>query len=164
MLHYLSDKYPTENWRQFLRKEAIDYGKLILAGQSQGGGHAALMAYQHEVPRVLMFGSPKDFNIHFNKPAKWFSGASSTPLNRFFSFVHSLDEGHGCTYQQQLENYRAMKLLPQYPVVDVDTTSAPFRHSRLFTSNLAGVPPHGCVISNTTFLPVWKYMLEEPVE
>src|SRR3954466_13197701 len=82
---------------------------------SQGGGHAALLAMQHEVARVLMFGSPKDFNVHFNQPARWFSGPNATPLDRYFSFVHSADEGHGCTYPQQLENYRAMKLMPRYP-------------------------------------------------
>ena len=118
---------------------------------------------QHEVARVLMFGAPKDFNVYFNKPAKWFSAPSATPLNRFFSFVHSLDEGHGCTYAQQLENYRAMKLLPQYPVVNVDDNPPPFQHSRLLTSKIPTDNPHGCVVTNEGFISVWKYLLEEPV-
>jgi hypothetical protein len=137
---------------------------MILAGQSQGGGHAALMGMQHEVTRVLMFGSPKDFSSHFNKPAKWFSGPSATPLNRFFSFVHSKDDKNGCTYAEQLQNYRAMKLSPQYPVVNVDHTPPPFRHSRLLTSNITGDNPHTSVITNTGFINVWKYLLEEPVQ
>ena len=67
-----------------------------MAGQSQGGGHAALLAMQRRVRRrVLMFGSPKDFNIHFGQPARWYSGPNATPLGRFFSFAHGADEGHG---------------------------------------------------------------------
>jgi pimeloyl-ACP methyl ester carboxylesterase len=94
LLRYLAAKFPQEHWKQFLQTTGdLRYSKLVLAGQSQGGGHAALIAMQHEVARVLMFGAPKDFNVHFNKPAKWFSGPNATPLDRFFSFVHSLDEG-----------------------------------------------------------------------
>ncbi len=164
LLRYLAATYPRESWQPFLRQNgAIDYSRLVLAGQSQGGGHAALLGMQHEVARVLMFGAPKDFNVRFNKPADWFSAPSATPLNRFFSFVHSLDEGHGCTYPQQLENYRAMKLLPQYPVVNVDDTPAPFQHSRLLTSKIPTDNPHGSVVANEGFRNVWKYLLNEPV-
>jgi pimeloyl-ACP methyl ester carboxylesterase len=101
LLKYLSADSPSEHWGQFLsEKESVDWENLILAGSSQGGGHAAFMAMKHKVAGVLTFGAPKDFNVHFNQPAKWYSGPSETALNRFFSFVHSADEGHGCSYAQ----------------------------------------------------------------
>jgi hypothetical protein len=164
LLRYLATTYPKEHWDQYRTgKGSLEWGKLVLAGQSQGGGHAALMGMQHEVARVLMFGSPKDFNTHFQEPAKWYSGPNATPLNRFFSFVHSADEGHGCTYRQQLENYRALKLLPQYKVIDVDKAPAPYRHSRLLTASRPEKEPHTAVIGNPDYRDVWKYMLEGPV-
>jgi hypothetical protein len=165
LLQYLAATYPKENWQQFLGPTGeMLFGKMILAGQSQGGGHAALLGMQHEVARVLMFGAPKDFNVRFNQPAKWYSGTSATPLNRFFSFVHSADEGHGCTFPQQLENYRAMKLSPQYSVINVDDNHAPYGHSRLLTSKRPDGNPHGCVCSNPVYREAWRYLLEEPVQ
>lgn len=165
LIQHLAAQFPKEHWEQYLAGPgAIAWSKLILTGQSQGGGHAALMAMQHEVSRVLMFGAPKDFNIHFNQPARWFSGPSATPLNRFFSFVHVADAGHGCSYAQQLENYRTMKLLPQYPVINVDDHSAPYEHSRLLTSKRPQENPHGSVIQDREYATAWKYLLIEPVK
>jgi pimeloyl-ACP methyl ester carboxylesterase len=165
LVRYLASANAKENWSQFLdRNGSLEWTKLVLAGGSQGGGHAALLAMQHEVARVLMFGSPKDYNIHFQKPAKWFSEKNSTPLNRFFSFVHRADEGHGCTYPQQLENYRAMKLLPRYTVTNVDEAPAPYGHSRLLTSTRSQKSPHPSVISDKAYEGVWAYLLEEAVE
>jgi hypothetical protein len=165
LVRYLGEKFPREGWGQYLTGEgSLAWSKLVLAGQSQGGGHAALLAMQHEVARVLMFGSPKDFNVHFKEPARWYSQPSKTPLNRFFSFVHSADEGHGCTYSEQLENYRALKLLPRFPVVDVDKSSPPYKHTRLLTSTRNAKNPHGCVIANADFAKAWLYMLNEEAE
>ena len=165
LLHYLVETYPRENWSQFVTTSGgLEWGQLVLAGQSQGGGHACLIALQHPVARVLMFGSPKDFNIHFNKPAAWFANPNATPLNRYFSFVHGADSNHGCSYPQQLENYRALKLIPQYPVINVDEIPAPFEHSRLLTSQRPQANPHGSVIGDTAYQGVWKYLLEEPVQ
>ncbi len=60
LLRYLAAKFPQEHWKQFLQTTGdLEYRKLVLAGQSQGGGHAALIAMQHEVARVLMFGRPR---------------------------------------------------------------------------------------------------------
>jgi dienelactone hydrolase len=87
LVGFLATTYPKENWDQFLdRNGSLEWRKLVLSGGSQGGGHAALLGMQHEVARVLMFGSPKDYNIHFQQPAKWFSGPTATTLNRFFTF------------------------------------------------------------------------------
>ncbi len=166
LIAHLAATYPKEGWSQYRDADGEPaWSKLVLAGQSQGGGHAALLAMQHSVARVLMFGSPKDFNVHFNKPARWYGGPSATPLDRYFSLVHSADEGHGCTYSQQLDNYRALKLLPRYPVVDVDRATPPYRHSRLLTSSRPQKNPHGSVIQRPLdYAEAWAYMLQEPTE
>jgi hypothetical protein len=165
LVRFLAAKYPKEGWDEYVDGDASPlWSKLVLAGQSQGGGHAVLLAMRHEVARVLMFGSPKDFNVHFGEPARWYSGPSATPRDRFFSFVHSADEGHGCTYLQQLENYRALNLLPRYPVIDVDRTPPPYRRSRLLTSSRPVKNPHASVIANPGYSKTWTYMLTQEAD
>jgi hypothetical protein len=119
---------------------------------------------RHEVARVLMFGSPKDFNVRLGKPGRWYPGRNATPLDRFFSFVHSGDEGHGCTYSQQLENNRALGLLPRYSVIDVDRTPPPYRHSRLLTSRRPSKNPHASVIANPGYAKTWTHLLAEEAD
>jgi len=168
LVRYLSVHFPEENWKQFLdRPDEIHWDMVILAGQSQGGGHAAIMAMKlHRVSRVLMFGAPKDFDRRRNRPAKWYTEGSLTPLDRFFAFNHSSDSHNGCTYAQELQNYQAIGLSPRYPIVNVDMASSPYQHTRLFTSK---IPPtkgsaHGAPERDSRYRKVWLYLLEEPVE
>jgi hypothetical protein len=165
-LRYISRTYPNEHWSQFLdRSGGVAWDRTILSGQSQGGGHACFMAMKlHKVARVLMFGSPKDFNVYYNKPGAWFSEGSATPLNRFFSFVHELDGHNGCTYPQQLSIYQAMRLMPQYSVIDVDRISYPYNHSRLLTSSCDQKNAHVAPIHDERYVNAWKYLLSEPVQ
>ncbi len=165
-LRYLAMKYPEEHWDQFLDgNKNVIWEKTILAGQSQGGGHACFMAVElHKVSRVLMFGAPKDFNRHFHQPGKWFSDQSVTPKSRFFCFVHTNDNHNGCTYPQQLQIYRALGLMPPSKVIDVDGASPPFEHSRLLTSTVETGDPHNAPLHDARYKPVWKYLLFEPVE
>lgn len=165
-LRYLARSYPNENWAQFLdRSNDVDWEKLILTGQSQGGGHACFIAMKmHRVARVLMFGAPKDFNVYYNKPGAWFFESSITPGNRFFSFVHEGDDHNGCTYQQQLQIYQAMRLMPQYSVVDADQVPYPYKHSHLLTGSFPQTNAHGAPIHDQRYVNAWKYLLTEPVQ
>jgi len=168
LLQYLATHFPQEQWSQFLDEHhALRWGKVILAGQSQGGGHAAIMAMKlHQVARVLMFGSPKDFNRRLNRPAKWYSEGSLTPMDRFFAFNHTGDNSNGCTYPQQLRNYRAMGLMPKYSIVNVDQASPPYGHTRLLTSEMPpkGASAHSAPLHDTRYTQAWRYLLEEPVQ
>lgn len=164
-LRFLSRAYPSEHWAQFLdHSNNVLWDKVILAGQSQGGGHACFMALKlHKVARVLMFGAPKDFNVYYNKPAAWYSDPSVTPLNRFFSFVHQMDGHNGCTYPQQLLNYRALTLMPEYSVIDVDQIPPPYQHSRLLTSSFMQRGAHAAPVHDVRYSNAWQYLLTEPV-
>ncbi len=166
LVQHLAATYPDEHWGQFLGpKGGLIYGKMALAGLSQGGGHAVFFAVQHKVARVIAFGAPKDFSLHFHQPGKWLSNPCATPLDRIFCFVHDKDEGHGCTYAQQIENYKALGLLPRYSIANVDVSQPPYRHTRLLTSDIPAKSPHACVALNQkSFAAAWKYMLEEPVQ
>lgn len=167
LIHFLAEHHPGEGWQQYLLPDgAINWSKLILIGQSQGGGHALFMAMEHPVERVLMFGAPKDFSKFHHEPAAWYRRPSATPLNRLFCYVHSEDR-QGCTYPEQLENYRAVGLLPKYQIVNADASQPPYGATHLFTSTRpfqTSKEAHGYPLFNALNIPVWRYMLETPVD
>lgn len=167
LLQYLDKGKADQKWGQFLKQDGgLNYEKIAFSGQSQGGGHAALIAMDHKVARVLMFSSPKDYD---NEPASWY-GKGATPSSRFFAFVHEQDK-QGCTYPQQLE---ILKKLNMTGVADVDKTKSPFSKVQIFTTNYPGTPvtslvAHTCIVGDggtpkddnrrPIFEPVWRYML-----
>lgn len=165
-LIYLDKTYPKEGWGAYLDKDHQPvWSKFCLTGLSQGGGHACILGVQHHVARVVSFGAPKDSSLFFHKPASWYSLTSKTPKSCFFCFVHSLDEGHGCSYKEQVQNYKALGLFPRFPIVDVDDNAAPYKHTRLLTTHWpADVPKHnhGVVIGHPQYADAWIYMLTEP--
>ena len=80
LLFYLGRKRPGENWAQFLNEdETIRWQVIAVAGQSQGGGHAALIGIKHRVARVICTGAPKDYSRRLDTPAAWYAEASATP-------------------------------------------------------------------------------------
>lgn len=169
LLRLLSDKRAREEWAQFLTKDGgIEWSKIAVAGQSQGGGHAALLAIHHQVTRVLCFGAPKDYSLALQAPAAWYLKESATPKNRFFTFNHEQDR-QGCTPAQQIENVRALKLDPFGPPVKVEDSKPPFNQSRILMTNHPGtqvdsLTAHGTMISGRNrelFGDVWRYMLLE---
>ncbi len=92
LLRYLSTYQANCGWNQFLdRNGQVQWQKICVAGQSQGGGHAYVISKIHEVARVIMTGSPKDYSHYFRAPAKGFDSNTRTPLDRYFTFNHASD-------------------------------------------------------------------------
>ncbi|MBA4029555.1 MAG: hypothetical protein C0478_01355 [Planctomyces sp.] len=175
LLQHLQQKRPRENWRQFLGADgSIRWESVAVAGQSQGGGHAALMGIKHQVARVICFGAPKDYSRKLNAPAAWYGLKSATPKNRFFAFNHHQDP-KGCTPEQLLGNLQALGLDAFGSPAEVDTEASPYRRARiLYTSfpavNVTGVDSegaktaHGSAISTRNadhWKEVWTYLLTE---
>lgn len=69
----------------------LNYKLLILAGHSQGGGHAAFLAMRTKVHRVVMLSSPDDTNVA-SGTAQWITGDSATRLDHYWGLRH---EGEG---------------------------------------------------------------------
>jgi pimeloyl-ACP methyl ester carboxylesterase len=95
-------------WSRYLDGERIAWERLALAGHSQGGGHALLMARDHAVARVVLLGAPKDYSRAHDAPAAWY-GAGATPASRIFALVHAQDD-QAIDHGQQLANLRAAGL------------------------------------------------------
>ncbi len=169
LLQMLDAREPGRGWGQFLDPAGgVAWAKVALAGQSQGGGHAALIAREHKVARVLLFGAPKDYNPKLRKVAPWYR-PGSTPEGRFFAFVHTRDR-QGCDFPQQLEIYRAMGMAAE--PMSVDGAGPPYGNARVLLTSYPGHmissrEAHVIGISNQLrdasgaplFKPVWTYML-----
>ncbi|HEY1082267.1 MAG TPA: hypothetical protein VGE29_08395 [Prosthecobacter sp.] len=170
LLQLLAKTRPREKWGQFLKADGtLEWEKLALAGQSQGGGHAFLMGMKHRVARVIGTGAPKDWSPKLPGPAPWLLAESATPKSRFFSFNHEQDR-QGATPDQQWQILRAFSGQTSSTVVSVDRLAPPYQHSRHLSTNhpggpLESSPAHTSVSANTSatiFKPVWTYLLTEP--
>jgi len=174
LIQWLAANRAAEGWRQFLADDELAWPKVVLAGHSQGGGHAQLLAKDHAVARVVVLGSPKDYNHGHGRPAAWYGGGA-TPAGRMFAFVHEQDT-QACSYAQQLENLRASGLTT---VADTDKLAPPYHHAHVLTTNQPGAPINsglahlGLVFDfslprgsdgRPLYQPVWTYMLTAPVE
>lgn len=174
LIRWLAAKRIAEGWLQFLTDEGLIWSKVALAGHSQGGGHAQLLAKDHAVERVVVLGSPKDYNQRHGRPAAWYGGGV-TPAGRMFALVHEQDT-QAVSFAQQLENLRASGLTT---VADTDELGPPYLHAHALTTNQPGTPINsglahlGLVFDFTLprgsdgqplYRPVWTYMLTAPVK
>ncbi len=177
LLEYLQQHRPEEGWGQFLDAHGgVRWESVAVAGQSQGGGHAALIGIKHRVARVMCFGAPKDYSKALDAPAAWYGNVSATPKERFFAFNHRQDP-IGCTPEQLMANLRALGLDAYGPPADVDVEVHPYRRARLLYTNHPAVlvegvdsegarTAHGSAINTRNadrWKAVWTYMLTDPL-
>ena len=168
LLLLLRQRRPREEWGQFLDGREIAWERIAVAGQSQGGGHAGIIAVKHRVARVIMFGAPKDFSRARQQPAQWYSEEKATPVAAFFAINHRQDR-QGCTFPEELQNLHALGSDQIGPLVDVDQESPPYRHSRVLVTNYPGTKvdskiAHGTALTDknqAVFRRTWIYMLTE---
>lgn len=177
LLAHLATKHPDENWGQFLTDDKnLNWSTIAVSGQSQGGGHAALIGIKYRVARVICTGAPKDYSKRLDAPAAWYSEKSATPKACFFAFNHRQDI-KGCTTQQQLQNLAALKLNKLGPPVDAATEDFPYQHTHILMTSYPKVTvegqdskgakiAHSSVITTTNasrWKKVWTYLLTEKV-
>jgi len=174
LMLYLQREHPGQNWGQFVVNGQVAWDKVAVAGQSQGGGHAAIIATRYPVARVLCFGAPKDYSRYFHEPAKWYE-SSVTPMSHFFAFNNYQDD-QGCTPEQQVENIKKLGI-DKVGVADVDKEPRPFHHAHVLFTNWPGIKTdslsaHFSMLSPKIldkkgiplFRSVWLYMLNAPTD
>ena len=88
LIGWLSRQHPAEGWSAFLLADgSVDWGKVVLAGHSQGGGHAGVLAKTVVLGRAVYFSSPEDWNELTDRPATWTSARpNTTPASRQYGF------------------------------------------------------------------------------
>lgn len=174
LLVYLQQKYPTQNWSQFITNGQVNWSKIVIAGHSQGGGHAFYIAKKVAVDKAICFSSI-DWNSALNTSAAWVTQTGLTPVSKFYSFNGTSDEIFNYTnVQTQLSD---MGILGS--PVSIDSNAPPYTTShRLITSatpaiSIAPFPNHNLtcldmsvpktsLTSGTVtiaFINVWNYLL-----
>ena len=166
ILNYLNVTFPDQNWGQYLDSSGvIDWSRIIVAGHSQGSGHACYFGKLNLVDRILLFSGPNDYSIFFSNSANWLRTPGLTNIEKHFSYLSLLDEA--IDYEIQLINIQGLNLYPTYDTTYVDPSKAPYNHSHcLYTRQPPGLtilnhnsPVKFSIINNA----VWTYMLNSTI-
>jgi hypothetical protein len=171
LLQYMQVQHPSENWQQYLLGSDVNWSKVLVAGHSQGGGHAFYISKLVKVDRAISFSSI-DWNTVLNSSAAWVSQPGATPVSQLYSFNHPLDEIF--SYANVQTQLTAMNL-PGAPV-NIDLIATPYNAShRLISTSTAAiivlvpnhnitcldqyVPKTGNTDVKPEFVKCWDYLL-----
>lgn len=168
LLVYLYEQNPSEGWLQYLEGLSLHWQKVVVAGHSQGGGQAAMIAKDHLVARVIMFAAPADYNRLHDSPVPWLSKEHVTPAERYYGFAHWQDAG----FPKILQAWQCLGLASYGAPVNVDEQAFPYGYSHQLFTNLGSLRRrhvHGSVVvdaatpklsnSMPKFQEVWQYLL-----
>ena len=142
-------------WNEFIKHNSIQWNKIIVAGYSQGSGHAAYIGHHYHVNRILLFSGPQDYRAVYHSSAKWLSQKSKTPASSFFAFLHIKDP---FDVNKQMTNCSVLMHtgLPNSAIVMPG--AAVFTHKHILVSTIVTDNPHGSTLF-PVFKNVWEYML-----
>lgn len=155
LLQYLLKKYPEQGWQQYINKNTIQWQKIIVAGHSQGAGHAAYLGKKFPVSRVLIFAGPQDFLVHFNSPASWLSQKSATNPSKYFAFLHLKDP---FDFNKQLAGCLQLMQAVTADTVLVQPGIGVSKNKHILVTNIESANPHGAMLQ-PAFKKAWTYLL-----
>jgi hypothetical protein len=165
-------QFPAENWGQYLSSGTmVNWQKVVTAGHSQGGGHAAFASKYFKVNRVIML-SWTDW-MWPGRNADWVTMPGPTPDSAYFGFIHT---GDAAIFYGIPKTWENLGLTNYGPITSIDTTFAPYNSTHaLVTSMPIDTTPTQANFHNSTsvdwatpvntntglpvFLPVWRYLL-----
>jgi hypothetical protein len=157
LLVYLAAHDPRGGWDDFIKDGKPLWNRIIVAGHSQGSGHAAYLGKMFKVDRVLIFSGPQDYLDNFHEPAPWLSGPSATPPSRFFAFL-SRNDPFNVNHQEA--NCLKLMQLPKLEALNVKPGEVIHGDHQIFVNDFPKKSAHGSTISGQ-FTNVWDYMLTE---
>ncbi len=171
LLLFLTNYLPELSWSNYLKHNQIKWESIIIAGHSQGGGHAAIIAQDYLVSRVIMLSSPADYNQHYNQMASWLSTPTVTPSERFYGFVHLQDPA----YPRIIKAWNLLGLSNHGDLINIDHIPISEVNShQLVTSKLTATPHkfHGSIFNDRhtpkfsdgrpLYKEVWQYLCLHP--
>jgi hypothetical protein len=154
LLLYLARNDPDGDWGQFLSGGKPVWAKIIVAGHSQGSGHAAYIAKMFAVERVLMFSGPQDYFENLDMPAAWQSRKGATAGTRFFAFLNLHDPYN---VDHQVANCMALMGMSKKETTRV-TPETPIEGSpRILINDFPTKQYHSSTLF-PEFKNVWEYM------
>jgi hypothetical protein len=171
LIIYLQQQHPEQNWQQFIINNDVDWSKCVVAGHSQGGGHALYIAKKIPVSKAISFASI-DWNSTLSRSADWVLQTGVTPISKLYSFNSISDE---------IFNYNNVKIqLADMnfigPAINIDNTSPIYNNSHTLITNATPAlfilfPNHNLTVLDqyipkstdgsvsTTFSNAWEYLL-----
>lgn len=168
LLVYLSNRFPEEGWGQYLNSSgAIVWSSIVIAGHSQGAGHAVYIAYEHKVDHVVAFAW---VDIRQGSIAPWLTEKTSqTPPEGYYLFFHQGDT-HITRYLGALMTVLGLNKYGA-PII-VDESMPPYKGSHSLIATIP--PPAGEIAHNThvvdkslkfdkdgkpVYSPVWRFLI-----
>lgn len=158
LLLYLVKNDPKGGWGQFVRDGQPRWSRIIVAGHSQGSGHAAYIGKLFEVNRVLMFSGPQDYMVNLHRPAPWQAMKSATPPGRFFAFLAMKDPFN---VLHQIANCMVLMHLSRPDTLLVRPGETIHGEYHILMNDIPTRRPHSSTLF-PEFQNVWKYMLTAP--
>ncbi|QRK06225.1 hypothetical protein JQX13_39900 [Archangium violaceum] len=128
---------------------SIVWEKLIVAGHSQGAGHAAVIARDHTVDTVVMLAGPTDHRGKTIFPSYTLSGGLATPAGggNYRGLVHTDEE----FYTAATTHWGPDRLnAGSHGHTTSNTTE------NCYSATRPNVPAHSCVVTNDMFYGIWE--------
>ena len=156
LLVYLAQSDTAGHWAQFLQNGEPNWSRIIVAGHSQGSGHAAYIGKMFDVARVLMFSGPQDYMTLYSRPAPWEYDSGATPPTSYFAFLNQYDPYN---VNHQIANCTAL-MDTQRPAIltNVMPGATITGNWRILVTSISTSSPHGSTIL-PEFSNVWQFML-----
>jgi len=164
-LKWLATRHPEGGWNQFVGSAEPHWDRIAAAGHSQGGGHAAILAREITLQRVVMLASPHDL-LPNGSPAPWMLDTGMTPMDRYFGFAHTEDHG----FAKIDVAWQALEMDRPHGIAQVDGHDAPYGGARALVTSQK-VPEgryHGSVAvdrftpmgasGEPIYAAVWEYL------
>lgn len=142
LLRQLDRQDPAGQWLGYLDGAEPRWSRIVLAGQSQGGGMAAFIAKTREVAGVLSFSGGWDRDADGGL-ARWYRRPAATPVERWHATYHVNENAADLLAR----SYRDLGI----PPAQVHALDLPMR---------PGGQPHGEGIANPAYAPLWRQMLD----
>lgn len=131
LLERLHATDPAAGWDQYLDGEQPNWGRIVVAGHSQGAGMAAYVAHLHRVERAILFAW---VDLVLGRPAPWLYEDHATPGERFFYFEHVDDRLRG--EAAKIEMYSLFGF-DGFGEVNADESAPPYGGAHILLTALA---------------------------
>ncbi|HVU57264.1 MAG TPA: hypothetical protein VHD83_19515 [Puia sp.] len=154
LLVYLVKNDPNGGWDEFVKDDRPVWSKIIVAGHSQGSGHAAYIGKIYKVDRVLMFSGPQDYLDDLDMPAPWQTGKGATSPTKYYAFLNLQD---AFNVKHQIANCMKLMRQSQPDTLMVKPGEAIHGHKHILVNDIPTKDHHGSTIS-PVFENVWEYM------
>lgn len=156
LLKFLVKWDPDGHWWQFYNGQVL-WDKVVVAGHSQGSGHAAYLAKVHRVRRCILVAGPQD-SSKSNGTASWIKNPGQTPASEFFALLHEEDPFDS---ERQVNTVKDLINDPDALVVKFEDEIPPVIGAQIFVSKAKVKNPHVALVTGP-FKKAWARLLRLP--